>query len=339
MRLVSYIERPVDLANQGIKLGALYGEDCIVDLEVAQSWAQGALGFRGRELPPTMLDLLHTWSDVKTHVAALLAVLPGEECLELKGSGRRPVARRRADAILLPPLPNVLSLRCFSAFEKHERNLHRLHSKAIPRAWYRVPVFHYANPFTVQGPDQSLPMPRAGKWLDYGLSVAWVISRQGRNIEPEQALDYVAGYMVLNDWSLRDVEVEAVNAGFGPGKGKDFATTVGPALVTPDELAEHVEGEGPDLRYNLAMTARVNGKQRSSGNFKDLHWAVADMIAYASYDTTLYPGEMLSSGPVGSGSLFEQGAEEHDGWLRAGDMVELEVEALGRLATPILAVE
>jgi 2-keto-4-pentenoate hydratase/2-oxohepta-3-ene-1,7-dioic acid hydratase in catechol pathway len=336
MKLVSYLGLSDEPTASRIKLGAVAGTDCVIDLVVAQTWAQGARGFRARELPATMLDLLNNWEDDAPHLQELLAALPADECLALKGAGRKPVARRRDDVLLLPPLPNVLSLRDFNAFEEHVRNTFRLRSKAIPKAWYEAPVFYYANPFTILGPDQAVSFPRGGKALDYELEVACFIGKRGRDIAPEDASDHIAGYTIMNDWSLRDVQMQEMAAGLGPAKGKDFATTLGPALVTPDEFADRQAGEGADLRYDLKMVARVNGQERSRGSLKDIHWTFAQMIARASQDVALYPGEALGSGTVGSGCLLEQGAEDSGEWLKPGDWVELEVERLGVLATQVV---
>ena len=337
MKLISYLELSSEPLPSRIKLGAMIGDDCVIDLAVAQTWAQGARGFRARELPQSMLELLNDWEDSAPHIQELLAALPGEECLELKGTGRRPVARRRADVLLLPPLPNVLTLRDFYGFEEHVRNTFRLRSKPVPRAWYNFPVFYYANPFTIFGADQAVTFPRGGKALDYELEVACFICKRGRNIPPEEAPGYIAGYTIMNDWSLRDVQAEEMSVGLGPAKGKDFATTLGPALVTPDELTDRQVGEGVDLRYNLAMTARINGEERSRGNLQDIHWTFAQMIARASEDVTLFPGEVIGSGTVGTGCLLEQGAEDNGAWLKPGDWVELGVERLGTLSTQIVA--
>ncbi len=336
MKLVSYIERPIQPGLPDIKLGALF-DDCVIDLPVAQTWAQGARGFRARELPATMMNLLRDWEDASEHLHNLLANLPQDGCTDLRGTGRRPVARPREDAILLPPLPNVLSLRSFIGFEEHIRNTHRLRSKAIPRVWYEMPVFYYGNPFTVLGPDQGVEMPGGGAALDYELGIACVIARHGRDIPAEDAAGYIAGYMVMNDWSLRDVQVQEMDAGLGPAKGKDFATSFGPALVTPDELDDCRVGEGVEARYDLAMTARVNGVERSRGNFKDIHWTFTQMIERASQNVSLFPGEVFGSGAVGSGSLFEQGAEDDGSWLKPGDTVTLEVERLGVLESQVLS--
>lgn len=335
MKLVSYVERPIHSDRPDIKLGLLIGDDCVADVAIAQTWAQGARGLSGRALPHSMMELLGEWADAAPHLEQIAAALPADDtCLALKGARRQPVARRRQDVFLLPPVPNPLSLRDFDGYEKHARNMYRLHSRAIPHTWYEAPTFAYGNPLTVLGPDLGLPMPRHGAALDFELEIAAVIGVGGQNITPNEAPAHIAGFMIMNDWSLRDAHNGELNV-YGAAKGKDFATTTGPALVTPGDLADRQIGEGAELRYDLEMVARVNGQERSRGNFKDIHWTVAQMIARASEDVMLYPGEIIGTGTVASGCLLEQGAADSGGWLKPGDVVELEVERLGHLATTI----
>jgi fumarylacetoacetate (FAA) hydrolase len=209
----------------------------------------------------------------------------------------------------------------------------------VPAEWYEQPVFYYANPFTIVMPGQRITPPRDCEALDYELEIACVIGRAGRDIPLEEAADYIAGYMIMNDWSARDIQRREMRVGLGPAKGKDFATSLGPILVTPDELADRRIGQGADLRYDLRMVARVNDVERSHGNLKDIYWPFPHMVAYASQDVTLLPGEVIGSGTVGSGCLLEQGAEESGEWLQPGDIVELEVERLGVLQNRIAAPE
>ncbi|MBN1120846.1 MAG: fumarylacetoacetate hydrolase family protein [Anaerolineae bacterium] len=336
MKLVSYVNLPLEPETFSVKLGAMIGEECIIDLTVAQTWAQGARNFIARELPTSVLALLRNWDDDSQHLEALIELLPGTECLGLKGSGRLPVAYPRGDVFLLPPLPNILSLRDFYGFEQHVRESFRQHGKAVPREWYDIPVFCYGNPYTLLGPDQPLPMPAGGTDLDFELEIACVIGKDGIDIPPEEANDYIAGYMIMNDWSLRDMQQQEMRVGLGPAKGKDFGTSFGPALVTPRELEARQIDEGVGLRYDLEMIARVNGEERSRGNFAEIHWTFAEMIARASQNVMLHPGEVIGSGTVGTGCLLEAGAADTGEWLKPGDWVELEVECLGRLTTEIL---
>ncbi len=336
MKLVSYIELPLTTQAPEVHLGALLGEECVVDLAVAQTWAQGVRNFAARALPPTMLDLLNRWEMEAPHIRQLLEAIPAQDALSLRGAGRKPVAHLLDDVLLLAPLPNALSLRTFSGFEGHVRNVYRLRQQPIPKGWYEFPAFRYGNPFSITGPGQPIPVPGSGKALDYSLEIACVIGKRGRNIRPQEASQYIAGYTILNDWSLRDVERGELRAGADHAKSHDFATSMGPALVTPDELADRQISNGPELRYHLTLSAHVNGVEKARGNFQDIHWTLPAMVARASADVTLYPGEVIASGPVGTGTLLENRAEDTGAWLKPGDWVELVVERLGTLGTQII---
>jgi 2-keto-4-pentenoate hydratase/2-oxohepta-3-ene-1,7-dioic acid hydratase in catechol pathway len=233
------------------------------------------------------------------------------------------------------------SFRDFYAFEEHVRNARRQRGLEVPPEWYRFPVFYFSNHRALIGHEWQLPAPTHGQWLDYELEIACIIGRQGRDIAAADAEQYIAGYTILNDWSLRDLQKEEVKVGLGPAKGKDFATSLGPYLVTPDELEDRRSAKG----YDLAMTARVNGREVSRGNWKDIHYSFAEMIACASQGVALYPGDVLGSGTVGTGCLLEVGTHfadgapigsGADGWLGPGDIMELEVERLGVLRNKIV---
>ena len=232
---------------------------------------------------------------------------------------------------LVAPLERPNSLRDFYAFEQHVVTANRNRNRPVPPAWYDIPVFYFGNHNAIYGPNANVPMPRT-KALDYELEIACVIGRAGRDILEEDAEEYIAGYTIMNDWSARDLQREEMAVGLGPAKGKDFATSLGPWLVTPDELAPLALGDG---RYNLPMLARVNGEERSRGNFRDIDYTFAQMIARASRDTALYPGDVIGSGTVGSGCLLELTANQGP-WLAEGDVVELEVGGLGLLRNQIV---
>jgi len=239
----------------------------------------------------------------------------------------------RSEARLLSPLPRPRSLRDFYAFEQHVATARRHRGQPVPPAWYRIPVFYFGNHGAIYGPDESIPMPRTER-LDYELEVACVIGRQGRDIDPSEAWDYIAGFTIMNDWSARDIQIEEMSVGLGPAKGKDFATSLGPYLVTPDELEEYRSDDGQHLQ--LEMIARVNGQELSRGNLGDMFYPWAQLIAYASRDATLFPGDVLGSGTVGGGCILELTPEVVGGWLDPDDDVELEVAGLGRLRNRIV---
>lgn len=244
------------------------------------------------------------------------------------GSDRPPgVAFPLADVALLAPV-RPLTIRDFYAFEAHVKAARARRGLAMIPEWYEIPVFYFTNPNAVFGPGEEIPKPASTAMLDFELEVAAVIGRQGRDIAADEAAAYIAGYLIMNDWSARDLQREEMKVGLGPAKGKDFATSLGPWLVTPDELADRQRGD----RHDLAMVARINGQEVSRGSLADLHFTFGQMIAHASRDCTLYPGEVIGSGTVGTGCLLETGAAP---WLQPGDVVELEVERLGILTNTV----
>jgi fumarylacetoacetate (FAA) hydrolase len=253
------------------------------------------------------------------------------------GSGQSRFGMGRAHPLgqvrMGPPLCPVPSFRDFYAFENHVKAARQRRGLEMVPEWYELPVFYFSNPAAMLGPDQPLVAPAHGEQLDFELELGCFIGREGRDIPVELAEEHIAGYTVLNDWSLRDLQRQEMKVGLGPAKGKDFATSIGPLLVTPDELEPHRAGKG----YDLEMVARVNGKQVSRGNWKEIHFSFAQMIARASQGVTLRPGDLLGSGTVGTGCILELGPEATGGWLGPGDVVELEVQELGLLRTEIVA--
>jgi fumarylacetoacetate (FAA) hydrolase len=316
---------------RSMRIGALAGQ-AVIDLEAARTWAQGARGIPTEPLPGTLLELIHAgpraWDDVRRLVRAL----EGEDPTRLRGAGRRPVGHPLEDVRLRAPLPRPMGLRDFYAFEAHVRAAHQARGREVPEEWYQFPVFYYSNPGAIYGPMEIVPYPSYSQALDYELEVACVIGAPGGDIPAERAEEFVFGYTVMNDWSARDEQRREMRVGLGPAKGKDFATSLGPWIVTPDELQDRAAGR-PGV-YDLAMVARVNGAERSRGNWKDLHHSFGDMIARASTDVLLLPGEVIGSGTVGSGCLLELTRGEGP-WLQVGDEIELEIERLGVLRNKV----
>ena len=214
---------------------------------------------------------------------------------------------------LLAPVRRPPSVRDFYAFEEHVKNAARVTGRpGVPDEWYEIPAFYFSNPAAIYGPEDEIPYPEGSAALDYELEVAAVIGAAGA----------IGGFTVMNDWSARDLQRREMKIGLGPAKGKDFATSLGPIVVTPDELG--------DLR--LEMVARVNGEERSRGNLGDMYHSWEAIVAHAARNTELRPGDILGSGTVGTGCILEHGDER---WLQPGDEVELEVEGIGVLKNRI----
>ncbi|HET6249206.1 MAG TPA: fumarylacetoacetate hydrolase family protein [Tepidisphaeraceae bacterium] len=232
------------------------------------------------------------------------------------------------------PLPIPRSFRDFYAFEQHVKTCRARRGLDVPAAWYEQPVFYFSNPASIVGNDVPVFAPAESSELDYELELGVVISTGGRDISPHDAWKHVAGFTIINDFSARDLQRREMSVGLGPAKGKDFATAVGPHLVTLDEFADEIDAAG---RVNLQMSARVNGRELSRGNSADMYFSWPAIIAHASRDAELLPGDLLGSGTVGSGCILELGPENTGGWLKPGDVVELEIERIGVLRTPIVA--
>jgi fumarylacetoacetate (FAA) hydrolase len=245
------------------------------------------------------------------------------------------------ELVLLSPVPEPPSVRDFYAFEQHVKAARATRGVGMIPEWYEIPTFYFTNNSEIYGHDAEVPYPVGSNELDIELEIACVIGREGKDIAVEEAADYIAGYTIMNDWSARDFQRQDMKLNLGPGKGKDFATSLGPWIVTPAELAPYrvssASGEesNANARYDMTMLARVNGKEISRGNFRDIYYSFPQMIAYASRNTRLRVGDVLGSGTVGTGCLLEIGTEVHP-WFQRGDVIELEIEGIGVLRNRIV---
>jgi len=241
-----------------------------------------------------------------------------------------------ADVRLLAPVVDPPSVRDFYAFEEHVATARKRRGVEMHPDWYNLPVFYFSNPHAIVGPNDPVAAPPRSLELDYELEVACVLGGGGRNLGLDDADRLVAGFMVMNDWSARDVQRREMQQSMGPVKGKDFATTLGPWLVTTSEFAPGGLREVP----SAAMTARVNGVEYSRADLDTLWWSFAEMLVYASEAAELRRGDVIGSGTCGTGCILElsivHGLDKYP-YLVPGDEVEMEVEGLGVLASPIVA--
>ncbi len=229
------------------------------------------------------------------------------------GTARHHAEYPLAEVELRAPVLYPPSVRDFYAFEQHVKTAREARGSQVPKEWYEIPVFYFSNPAAIYGPEQDVPYPEGTEELDYELEVAAIIGAEGK----------IGGFTVMNDWSARDLQRAEMRVGLGPAKGKDFATSLGPVVVTPDEF----DGTSAE------MVARVNGEERSRGNLRDLFHSWDAIVAQAARNTVLRPGDVLGSGTVGTGCILEHG----DGrWLQRGDVVELEVEGIGVLRNTVV---
>ena len=230
-------------------------------------------------------------------------------------------------------IPEIASLRDFYAFEQHVATCRRQRGLEMPPEWYKIPVFYFSNPASIIGQDDEVFAPLGSQQLDYELEIACVVGRACRDVPADDsAMECVAGFTIMNDWSARDLQRGEMSVGLGPSKGKDFATSLGPGLVPFAELRDCYR----DGRLHLEMTASVNGKILSRGDSGSMYWTWPQLLAHASRDVWLRPGDVLGSGTVGTGCILELTPEATGGWLKPGDVVELTIERLGVLRNQVV---
>jgi len=217
-------------------------------------------------------------------------------------------------------------------FEQHVGMMWRRRGGEIPEAWYRLAVFYFSNVSEVRGPDEPVWAPDGSTELDYEIEVAALVDTAARDLPLERAEEAIGGYTIFDDWSARDLQRDETSVRLGPAKGKDFASSLGPWLVTPDELEDERKGAG----FDLEMRATVNGVETSRGRWSDAVHGFAALLARASADVTLRPGELLGSGTVGTGCLLEVKDATLGRYLEPGDIVELSIDRLGSLRTPVI---
>ncbi|GCF07309.1 fumarylacetoacetate hydrolase family protein [Dictyobacter arantiisoli] len=269
---------------------------------------------------PTLLELLQ---DPAGMTSARQALESSEQGLALD------------TVTLLAPIPAPPTLRDFYAFEQHVKSARARRGAGMIPAWYEIPTFYFSNTSEIYGPRQPVPYPSGSQELDFELEIACVVGRAGKDIPVDDAANYIAGYTIMNDWSARDFQRLDMQLNLGPGKGKDFATSIGPWLVTPDELVARRTGEGASERYDMTMLARVDGQEISRGNFQQIYYSFPRLIAYASRNVRLRPGDIIGSGTVGSGCLLELSSTVHP-WLQRGETIELEIDGIGILRNKIV---
>jgi len=324
MKLVSFcVPTPVGTFT---RVGAMHGQ-YIVDVNMAYArWLaeqREAQPYRLAEaqVPASMLEFLEggpsAMAAARRALVYVAALGPSSE-----GPSGETIFYPSTSVRIVAPLMNPPSLRDFIAFEDHVAATSRKRGQPIPPEWYKAPAYYKGNHRSIIGPDEDLPWPLGTTKLDYELELACIIGRKGRDIAEQDAPDYIAGYTIMNDFSARDIQFQEMACRLGPAKGKDFATALGPCLVTPDEIG--------DLGA-LTMIARVNGEEWSRGRFGTIHWSFPQMIAHVSRGETIYPGDVLGSGTVGGGCGLEL-----DRYLKPGDVVELEIQPIGILRTRVV---
>ncbi len=305
MRLVTYQRATEDGVEQ--RTGALLDDD-VIDLAAADS-ARGGPG-----VPTDMLELLRGGEETMEAARQALAFAADEGADEFDGRGIRLAG---SEVQLRAPLPRPNSLRDYFLVKEHvQGGVDRGFIPEIPEAWYEMPICWKGNPDEIYGPDDVVPWPVYTDLMDYELEIAAVVGAPGRRISEADASRHIAGYTIFNDWSARDIQKREMSVGIGVSSSKDFATSIGPCIATPDEFA----------RETAALETRVDGEVWSSGTLGAMQFSFEEVIAWTSLEQTLHPGDLLASGTVGKGCGLEL-----DRFLTEGCTVEIEAEGIGVL--------
>ncbi len=321
MKLCTFeIRTPVGVRQ---RLGAMT-EAGIIDLNFACAWLLAKRGeprpqkLAGVVLPDNMLEYLEEGITASCYASEVLAAIePG-----VTGIRGETLLHAPGEVRLLAPLPNPRSLRDFYAFEDHVKAGFARRGEPMPPEWYEMPVYYKGGHHNILGTGADVLWPSFTEKFDYELELAAVIAKKGSNIKAANAREHIAGFTVMNDFSARDIQKKEMKVRLGPAKGKDWATALGPWLVTADEIGDP---------YNLEMTARINGELWSHGNSRTLFWKFEDMIEFLTRDDTIYPGDVIGSGTVGTGCGLEL-----DRWVQPGDVMELEIEKIGVLRNRVV---
>ena len=291
------------------------------------------------DLPISMAMFLNYWDDV------FPLALAAEQQIK-NGIAKSVIGTPVLEEFLLAPVPHPTSCRDGYAFRQHVASARRNRKVDMIPEYDQYPIFYFTNHNSIQGPGEILCMPDHFEKLDFELEASIVINRSGRNIKAADADDYIAGLMIMNDMSARRLQMEEMLLNLGPAKGKDFATVIGPMLVTLDELEQYEipckEGH-VGKSWNLKMKCWVNGNQVSEGNLGDMDWTFAELIERCSYGVNLYAGDVIGSGTVGTGCFLELNGtgklndpNYQEQWLQPGDVVEMEIDGLGKLSNTIV---
>jgi len=311
------------------RLGAVT-ESGVLDLNSAAAWWYARDGdprpakMASVMLPANMLEFLEGGSTTFDMARRVIAGVQQElrSGRTLRGPNEETLIFPLDSIRLLAPLPNPPSVRDFYAFEQHVKKGFERRGGTIPKEWYEIPVYYKTAAHNLIGNGEDVHWPRFTQLFDYELELAAVIGRRGRNVSAEDAREYIAGFTIMNDFSARDIQRKEMAVALGPAKGKDWCTAFGPVLVTLDEIGDP---------YNLKMIARVNGEVWSEGNSGTIFHKFERMIEFLTEDDTIYPGDIIGSGTVGTGCGLEL-----DRWVKRGDEIELEIQKIGVLRNRVV---
>ena len=321
MKFLTYTEQRDANQKFGFKI-----ENYIINVNLAAKWVNED------QNDNTFLSIP---GDLKSTLAEWDKFFPLLQELEktISNGDLNSLVQNESELVILPPIPDPPAFRDFYAFEQHVRAARKLRGLEMHPDWFKLPIFYFSNPNCCYGHGAAISYPSNTDELDFELEFSVIIANGGSDIKSKEADKVIGGYTILNDWSSRDLQRQEMPLSLGPAKGKDFASSFGPYMVTPDELEDAWDD---DHKLHLRMTCHVNGKLISDGNTNDLYHSFGDMIERASMNTKLLPGEYIGSGTVGTGCILELRPENTGGWIQKGDVVTLEVERLGILENKIV---
>lgn len=331
MRLVTYLASD----NNGTARLGLHVRNHILDLEEGYTFAKSSIHGHLPALPSDILSFLRLGETAHREAHKLEAWFASNHHPDTP-----PKASVEADSVrLFSPVPYPVSMRDGYAFRQHVETARRNRGLEMIDVFDQVPIFYFTNHLSVTGGGdvqvQSLHLQN----LDFELECAIVIGKGGKNIPAERADEHIYGLTVMNDWSARALQMQEMQMSLGPAKGKDFATSLGPCLVSKEGLKDRIISTPNGNHYDLPMTASINGETVSRGNVKDMHWTFAQIIERVSYGVELHPGEVIGSGTCGTGCLLElNGSRVFDPprWLKVGDVVECSIDGIGTLTNRIV---
>ncbi len=285
----------------------------------------------------TVLGFIEHSGDARPLAVEALSAHSGGHLPTKMDSG--PLTLLASEVTLLAPVPRPPSMRDGYAFRQHVETARRNRGLAMIPEFDEFPVFYFTNHQAVIGPGPLHVRPRQLDKLDFELEAAIVIGQESRDLTAQNADAVIFGMTIMNDFSARTLQMKEMLMSLGPAKGKDFATALGPYLVTMDELTDCTSKTLNGNVFDMGMRAFVNGVQVSSGNVRDMTWTFAQILERASYGVTLYPGDVIGSGTCGTGCFLELNGSKvtNDQWLKPGDTMALEIDALGRLENHVVA--
>jgi fumarylacetoacetate (FAA) hydrolase len=326
----------------GKQRGGILVGDVVIDLVTAFTWFERE---NGRASDAAQIDerygagVLGFIEHAADARPAADEIVRRFEAREAPGSfDGRPMTYALGSVTLCAPLPRPPSMRDGYAFRQHVETARKNRGLEMIPEFDQFPVFYFTNHQAVIGPGELRAQPLHLDRLDFELEAAIVVGKRGRNVAAAQADALIFGFTIMNDYSARALQMEEMKLSLGPAKGKDFATALGPYLVTVDELAANASVTPKGTTWDLGMRAFVNGVQVSQGNVKDMTWTFAQILERASYGVTLHPGDVIGSGTCGTGCFLELNGSKitQNQWLRPGDLVALEIDGLGRLENHVV---